>query len=455
MLDLFHQTRKNQLGAEPLRKFRRRVHLPKMLCAVALAGLTVAAPAQTLSDVVNQALQNYPAILSSSAKTAAARAEIGRARSAHYPQFGMTAASNFTNSGALPSSTQRTSLSPTARLNLWAGGKIEAEAERAEALTRSSEFTQSGTLDEIAQKAAEAYLNWARATDLHALAIQNVSSHRITLDDLEKITQIDKGRRVDYELALVRMENAHLALQQRKAELGQARQVVRRFWPAPLKDAPTDLADTVSDVGLLGRIPATLPAAVEMITDDLPSIAQYVAQVQAAQASVRLAKGQFWPTVDLTVSRQLNSATLRQDTFTQLQLNAPLYNGGANAAGLDGALSQVNAAQFALDEARILAREKAALAWQDWDSARQRANTGALQSDVGDRLVESYRQQFRVARRSLLDLLNIQTESFGYRSAALSAFHEERVARVRLLAATGDLARRFALAAGQLSEPAR
>ncbi len=455
MLDLFHQTHKNQLGSGPRNGFRFGALWFQMGCAVTLAGVAVGAPAQTLSEVVNQALQTYPAILSSSAKTAASRSEIGRARSAHYPQFGMTAATNATASGALPSTTPRTSLSPTARLNLWSGGKIEADAERAEALTRASESVQASTLDDIAQKSAEAYLNWARATDLHALAIKNAQSHRETLDDLRKIVKVDKGRRVDYEQALVRMENANLALQQRKADLDQARQVVRRFWTAPLKDKPADLTEAVSDTGLLGRVPTSLPQAIDMITDDLPGIAQYAAQVQAAQAGVRLAKSQFWPTVDFTVSKQLNAATSRQDTFAQLQLNAPLYNGGANSAGLDAANSQVNAAQFALDEARILAREKAALAWQDWDSAKLRASTGASQSDVGDKLVQAYRQQFRVARRSLLDLLNIQAESFSYRSAALSAFHDERVARVRLLAATGDLARRFAPEPGQVNVPAR
>jgi outer membrane protein, adhesin transport system len=457
MLDFIHQTHKSQLGFAQQNDFRFAALFPKLWCAIALTGFAMATPAQTLSEVVNQALQTYPAILSSSAKTAAARADIGRARSAHYPQLGITAATNTTSSGVLPSTTQRTSLSPTARLNLWSGGKIEAEAERAEALTRSSESVQASTLDDIAQKAAEAYLSWARATDLHALASKNVSSHRETLDDLQKIVNVDKGRRVDYEQALVRMENANLALQQRKADVDQARQVVRRFWTAPLKDKPADLSAEVSDTGLLGRIPPSLPLAIEMITDDLPSIAQYAAQVQAAQAAVRIAKGQFWPTVDVTVSRQANTATsdLRQDTFTQLQLNAPLYNGGANTAGLQGALSQVNAAKFALDEARILAREKAALAWQEWDSAKLRASTGSSQSDVGDKLVEAYRMQFRVARRSLLDLLNIQAESFNYRSAALNAFHDERVARVRLLAATGDLARRFAFDPGQVNALAR
>ena len=68
---------------------------------------------------------------------------------------------------------------------------------------------------------------------------------------------------------------------------------------------------------------------------------------------------------------------------------------------------------------------------------------GGTQSDVGEKVVDGYRQQFKLAKRSLLDLLNIQADSFGYRSAALSAFHDERIARARLLASTGQLAARF------------
>ena len=58
-------------------------------------------------------------------------------------------------------------------------------------------------------------------------------------------------------------------------------------------------------------------------------------------------------------------------------------------------------------------------------------------------MVEGYRLQFRLARRQLLDLLNIQAESFNYQTAATSAFYDEQVMRARLLAATGELAKRF------------
>jgi adhesin transport system outer membrane protein len=206
---------------------------------------------------------------------------------------------------------------------------------------------------------------------------------------------------------------------------------------------PEGLEAAVAESGVLGKIPSSLAQAVDMVSLDLPTIAQARAQVEAAQAGVRVAKSQFWPTVDLSVSKQANTANGRQEAFTQLQVNAPSYNGGGTAALVEGAVGQLKAAEFALEEAQLLAREKAALAWQEWASARSRAVVGASQSDVGDQLVNGYRQQFRVARRSLLDLLNIQADSFNYRSAARAAFHDERLARVRLLAAIGDLANRF------------
>jgi outer membrane protein len=191
---------------------------------------------------------------------------------------------------------------------------------------------------------------------------------------------------------------------------------------------------------------------VDHINDDLPNIAQQKAQVAAATAAVNLAKGQYWPSVDLTSTRQMNlvpstqpfgAATYREDTLTQVQLSMPLYSGGATAAGVNAAVSQLSAAQNTLDEVRLLAREKAVLAYEDWRNAKDRAAQGLAQSRVGEQVVEGYRQQFRLARRQLLDLLNIQAESFGYQSAAMTAIYDEQVARVRLLAVMGDLAKRF------------
>ncbi|MBM3387061.1 MAG: hypothetical protein FJY36_05275, partial [Betaproteobacteria bacterium] len=142
-------------------------------------------------------------------------------------------------------------------------------------------------------------------------------------------------------------------------------------------------------------------------------------------------------------SRQFNTNTSRFETLTQLQLNMPLYNGQASRAQIETATAQWRAAEASLQEARLLLQEKIIQAWEEWALARARASRGASLSDVGGQVVEGYRQQFRLARRSLLDLLNIQADSFQYQHTATTALHDERMARARLLASMGELAQRF------------
>ena len=290
--------------------------------------------AQSFTEVVQNALAIYPSMLSARAKTEAQRSDIDRARAAHMPQinYGYTR-SKYANSD-LPASLHSNMRSPSVRFNLWSGGRIEADAERAEALSYSSEYQEAITRDDVALLAAEAYINWARAIDMFELAAKNFESHRITLSDIQKIVDVDTGRRIDLEQAQVRMDNASLTKLQRQTELQQARQRLGRFWQGPLPVKPMGLNEALVPTGRLGQVPQTLELVMDAVSDDLPTIAQQKAQVQAAEAGVTLARGQYWPTVDLTATRQLNpvsnglfATTYKEDTFTQVQVNMPLYSG--------------------------------------------------------------------------------------------------------------------------------
>jgi adhesin transport system outer membrane protein len=422
----------------------------KFTCiAMALLGCAAQAQAQSFTEVVQNALTIYPSMLAAKAKTEAQRSDISRARAAHMPQISYGITRSKYASTELPASIQSEMRSPAVRLNLWSGGRIEADAERAEALTMGSEFQEAATRDDVAMLAAEAYINWARALDMFELAYKNLEAHRITLGDIQKIVTVDTGRRIDLEQAQVRLDNASLTMLQRQTDLRQARQRLNRFWQGNLPAKPVGLTETLQPTGRLGQVPKSLDQVMGLVSDDLPAIAQQKAQVQAAEAAVSMARGQYWPTLDVTAQRQLNpvttgfTTTYKEDTFTQVQLSMPLYSGGATSAGVQTAVSQLTAAQNGLDEARLLAQEKASLAYQEWINAQGRAAHGENQALMGEKVVDGYRQQFRLGRRQLLDLLNIQAEAFGYQSASVTAFYDEQITRVRMLAAMGDLAKRF------------
>jgi len=415
--------------------------LRRLLISLGLVLSTTCAQSQTLMEVVQHALTSYPALVSAQAKADAARADIARARSAHYPQLSVGASANSFASGSLPSSVGRTTWTPSAKLNLWSGGRIEADAQRAQALTQASEAQRLVTLEDVALQATEAYLNWGKTADLYQLGVRNLNGHEETLEDIRKIAQADAGRRIDLEQAQVRVDNARLALQQRKSDLIQAMQKVQRFWPREMDARPHKPSDGAE--GPLVQLPRSVEEATSHVSEALPVLAQLRAQVVAAQAAVDQAKGLHWPTVDLVSSRQFNANTSRNDTLTQLQLNMPLYNGFGTQAQVEAAVAQLRAAQAALDEAKLTQKEKVAAAWQEWAAASSRARLGSEQSDVGDKVVDGYRQQFRLARRSLLDLLNIQADAFTYRSSARASVHDEQIARARLLASMGVLSERF------------
>lgn len=403
--------------------------------------------AQTLSDVVQKAVADYPSVLAAKSKVAVNQADIDRARAAHYPQLAYGFTKSQYSSGALPSSVEQESNTPTLKMNLWSGGRIEADADRAKAMTLNSELALAATLDDVALLATEAYINWAKAVALYALGQKNLEEHRVTFDDIRKIVQIDSGRRIDLEQAQVRLDNAQLSVIQRQTDVSQAEERLRRMWKGNLPSKPLGVADVADPKlnGPMAAMPENLWQALQSVNDDLPVIAQQVAQVKAAEASVRMSKANYWPTVDVSVTRQLNTASLpyQQDTFSQVQLNMPLYNGGATSAQVTAAQKQLESQNFSLDDVRLQAREKVAVAWQEWKNTQARAQQVGKQSATSDKIVEGYRQQFRLGRRQLLDLLNIQAETYGYQSSTVQSEFDEKIARARLLAATGVLAKRF------------
>jgi outer membrane protein TolC len=163
----------------------------KFTCvAIALTALAAQAQAQSFTEVVQNALTIYPSMLSAKAKTEAQRSDIDRARAAHMPQISYGLTRSQYASGQLPSTVQANTRSPSVRLNLWSGGRIEADARRSEALTLGSEFTEAQTRDDVALLAAEAYINWARAIDMHALAIKNHAIVSVDMDDCEAVIDI-------------------------------------------------------------------------------------------------------------------------------------------------------------------------------------------------------------------------------------------------------------------------
>ena len=388
--------------------------------------------AQTMTDAVYIALDQYPSILASQAKSAAAEADITRAQGAHYPQVSWSGTQSSYGNGNNGANTWIQS--PTVNMNVWAGGKIQADVDRSRALSSASQQQQKITKDEVALLVIEAYLNWARGLDLVKLAKENVATHQKIMNDIKKINDIDRGRGEDLSQARARYENALLSLKQREAELGLSMQRLNRMLLGKMPAKPSGMNE------MPGTIPAKQEQALVEINDRHPVIAQKIAEMEAARANVDNAKSQYSPVVNVSYGKQTTQGSGQGDYIAQLTVNMPIFSGGSTVGAVDQAQGQLRAAEFEVKEARLTQKEKLLAAWSDWKTAQERNKIGKGQSVTGQAVVDSYLKQFMIGKRSLLDVLNVQADQFSYQSNAVIASYDEKAYRARILAAMGKLA---------------
>ena len=107
------------------------------------------------------------------------------------------------------------------------------------------------------------------------------------------------------------------------------------------------------------------------------------------------------------------------------------------------AAANLAASEQNLQETRLVLRERIQSFWAQRQSAIDRMAASQSQIRTAKAVVVAYRQQFEVGRRSLLDLLNIQSDLFSYQSNRALAEFDAKLARARLMAATGQLANAY------------
>ena len=254
------------------------------------------ADAQTLREGVAIALSQYPTILAAQARKDAAESDITRAQGAHWPQVAWSGTQSAYSTGNVANNWIQ---SPTVNLNVWSGGKIEADVDRSKALAEAGKQQQRITRDDVAMLATEGYLNWAKAIDLVGLARKNVAYHEKIRANLAIIASVDVGRRIDLDQAEVRLENARLSLQQREAEMAIAALRLDRMLLGQMPPAPAGIDS------LPGALPTTIAQALADLNDKHPAIALQLAQIDAAKANVRTARSQHLPNVSVSYGKQV------------------------------------------------------------------------------------------------------------------------------------------------------
>lgn len=380
----------------------------------------VNAVATDMQEVIRAALADYPSIAAVQSQRRAASARIAEAWARHLPVLDIGATTRI--QGMPPSGPL-----PRLRMNVFAGGSIEALVDRETLLEQSLASREAQVRDEVALGAGQAYLRLLRALRVAQARRASVTRHERLAADFEQIARMDPGRRHDLVQARSRLSVAQGQLEDATAEVASARTALARFYPHPVDDASMALPQTWP----MGRANAVAASLDETVAGH-PAVRAARDEFASAEANVRVLRLQRGPRVDFEAQGGL-------EPLSRLVLSWPVLDRTLSAAE-QGAAAALLGAQAGVRESELEVAESLARTRDDHAAAVGRLTQARAQADIDRELVEIYFAQFRIGRRNLLDLL--------------SAFSELASAEARLAASEVDVALaglREAWAAGQLA----
>jgi len=420
----------------------------RLLAVLCLAMQPCLAGAQTLPAAVREAMERNPELGVALATVRAAEQQVVQARSGYFPTLDVLASGGkeqvdnvgLRAQGLGNRSLTRDDVTVTARQMLFDGFSTSQKTTQQEWRLDSAKARLSEAMEDIAGRTVEAYLEVLRSVQLLDLARTNEQAHVVTLEKTQQRAQQKVGSQADVHQSQARLAVARSQVVQRE---GGVRDAEARFVRL-LGHVPRGPQSPASRP----RLPAVEAQAVEEALAGNPTVKAALADLDAATAGIEAARAAYMPRVDLelTGAKRNNTDGLTGSSSEGSALVVFRYNafrGGADQAVVREQTERREAARDGLENARRAVGEAAVRAWVSLESARSALPYLTQHVSSTMEVLQAYRAQFELGRRTLLDLLNAENELFQARSNLASGDYAILLAEYRLLQVMGGLAPHF------------
>ncbi len=417
--------------------------LPSLTGQVAEPALASVPDSLTINQAVQRAIQWHPDIAQAVGRMLEQANQVDVAKAKYYPQISAGMNNGYSNAYS------EKGFSPSFVLSvsqmLYDFGKVSSSVRSAEAGVAQEQANVLVSIDTVAHDTASALVQVQAYQQLVKIARDQLSA-------LSKVGDLARQRNEEGAASLsdatqtdARIEGARTTLTQYQASLDRWRATLATYlgWPLVKKvsdDFPTNLAKS---------------CAVGKADDKLnPAVLAAWAQANQAQAKLDNANAQSLPTISLEpqVTHYLNNHYAGSESLDRTQYQAfvrvemPIYQGGGITASRDAAASALQAANAAVNSARLKARQQLSASQNEAQSLSLSLAIMGRQQALGEKTQSLYQDQYlQLGTRPLLDVLNAEQEVFQTRFTLQQTISQLRSLQLDCLYSTGNIRSAFAL----------
>ncbi|WP_253030766.1 TolC family protein [Escherichia coli] len=331
-----------------------------------------------------------------------ARSRMEQARSEHWPVVAATGSKLLSQSHRYSYDYSSENIVPglQGELNLFASGAIEADVRRSESEAEYYHYKIEETGEETIRSFVSLYLDALREKQSIEVLEQSLSRHEAILNDLNTISIHDQGRESEFVQAEARKLMVRQQINSRRRALETALGKLSTWTTQPV---------TIADL----ENPFSGMTETRLLTDFTqepqkvhPSWLASQADIESKKSAMKAQEKARYPRVDLT------GTVTRDDRQIGINLSWDLFNRTASY-DVSEKVAQIAAAMGRQDAVARLIDETGRLSLITVRQSRIEIETLRQQERASSRVVDFYRLQFRVARKTLIELLNAENELYS------------------------------------------
>lgn len=399
-------------------------------------------PVDNFKSAITQAVMTNPQVSAAMYDFEASLLEQRAAKGGYYPKIDLVAEiGNERSRTPARGSSSYTRDSTRLQLTqmLFDGFATKNEVDRLDHAKRLRFYELKNVSEETALAAAQTYMDVLRQQKLVALAEENYVQHQLIYDDINERVSAGVSRRVDLEQARARSSLASTNLLTETSNLYDVSVRFQRI----VGDLPAD--NLVTPSLPLKIIPDERYDALERAYKLNPQLTAAMENVLSAQADMRGKNAPMLPRFDLRLRQELDNDTdglegSYHERAVEVVMTYNLYNGGSDRARKRQFSKRLNSARKSHEKTCRDVRQTVSIAHNDIKAlTKQVEYLNENQISVG-KARQTYRKQFDIGQRSLLDLLDTENEYFEVRRSYVNATLDLLTAQARTLAGMGILA---------------
>jgi adhesin transport system outer membrane protein len=412
-----------------------------VVCAVLLASTT--ANALDLSGFVADTISAHPQVKEKLHVFREAVSDQQLAKSGYRPSIDLDANTGIYNTNSPATGNQsrdynssRIELSVTQ--NLFSGYDTDNQIEQNKFRASSALYDIYDTADNIALDAIQAYLEVLKQQRLLELATENVNSHEGILSQIRERNNSGVGRASQLQQTEGRVARAHASLIAQQNNLQDALTLLHQILGRYVTP------DELTEPQLPELPPDDLNTLIDEALQNHPAMKVAQKNIAASRSDYKRSRRTRYPNIDLRLGSKWGDNIGGFDGETKelsltLNLTYNFYNGGADKANQQKKISIVHERKEFAARVRRQIINTLRLSWVADESLSRQLVYLKQHIEKSRQTVASYREEFFIGQRDLIDLLDAENELNTARNSYTKAYYDAMAARYRVFESIGQL----------------